>query len=97
MEWEIADDDLRRLYSDKRFSGGYSEAVVKAFRKRVQFIAAAQDERDRYAMKSFHFEKLQGREPQRSIRLNRQWRLIVELIEEGERKSVRIVGIEDYH
>lgn len=95
MDWEIADDDLQRIYTDKRFSGEYSEAVIKAFRNRVQFIDAARDERDLDAMKSCHFEKLRGREPQRSIRLNKQWRLIVELIEQGERKRVRIVGIED--
>jgi plasmid maintenance system killer protein len=65
--------------------------------KCVQVIDNATDERDLYAMKSLHFEKLQGREPQRSMRLNRQWRVIVELEESGARKKVRIIGIEDYH
>jgi proteic killer suppression protein len=44
-----------------------------------------------------HFEKLQGRESERSIRLNSQWRLIVELAGEADRKTVRILGVEDYH
>jgi len=44
------------------------------------------------------FEKLKGaRSHQRSIRMNDQWRLILQLEEEGEAKTVLIVSIEDYH
>jgi toxin HigB-1 len=43
------------------------------------------------------YEKLRGREGQYSMRLNDQWRLIVELHGEPPRKTVFIVGIEDYH
>jgi proteic killer suppression protein len=45
-------------------------------------IAAAADERDFYALKSLHFEKLEGKlgkEGKRSMRLTKQWRLIVSL------------------
>ena len=91
------DETLKRLYVEPRFTAGYSPAIVKAFRKRIQFIRGAQDERDLYAWKSLHFEKLQGREPERSIRLNSQWRLIVELAGEADRKTIRILGVEDYH
>ena len=48
------------------------------FRKRMWFLRQSADERDLYAMKSLHFEKLQGdRRHQRSIRLNDQYRLIL--------------------
>ena len=97
MEWEILDDELADMYTNKRYGGRASQAIVKAFRKCMQVIDNAMDERDLYAMKSLHFEKLQGREPQRSMRLNRQWRLIIELDETGARKKVRVIGIEDYH
>ena len=97
MEWEILDDELTDKYTNKRYGGRYSQAIVKAFRKCMQVIDNAVDERDLYAMKSLHFEKLQGREPERSMRLNRQWRLIVELDESEARKKVRVKGIEDYH
>ena len=98
MEVEFADDDLDRLEIDPKETLGLAQAVVQGFRRRMQAIRAASDERDLYAMKSLHFEKLQGsRSCQRSMRINKQWRLIVELVEEGRRKKIRVVGIEDYH
>ena len=75
-----------------------SEAVTAAFRKRMQLIRAANDERDFYAMRSLRFEKLQGnRSHQHSMRLNDQFRLIVEYEGFGRDKTIVIVGIEDYH
>jgi proteic killer suppression protein len=72
--------------------------VEKAFRKRVQAIAAATDERDLYVMKSHRFEKLKGdREHQHSIRLNDQFRLILEIRKGNPKNVIVIVGIEDYH
>jgi len=72
--------------------------IVKAFRKWMWFIRQAMDERDLYQAKGQHFEKLKGsRSHQRSMRLNKQWRLILELIEGTPKKTVRVIGIEDYH
>ena len=49
-------------------------------------------------MKSWHLERLKGnRKHQHSIRLNRQWRLIVEFTGKGANTEIVIVGIEDYH
>jgi toxin HigB-1 len=49
-------------------------------------------------MKSLHFEKLKGsRDHQHSMRLNDQWRLIVELDGKAPNKTVVVIGIEDYH
>lgn len=77
---------------------GYPPEAVKAFRKRMQFIRAATDERDLRAMKSLRFEKLKGaRSHQHSVRLNDQWRLVFELEAHGTTKSLVIVDIEDYH
>ena len=98
MEVEFADDDLDRLEVDPRFTAGLQEGVFKAYRKVMQIIRAAPDERDFYALKGLHFEKLQGnRSHQRSMRLNDRWRLIVELRGSAPSKKVRVVGIEDYH
>ncbi len=98
MEVEFADDDCDRLETDPTFNAGHSRAVVKSFRKRIQAIRAARDERTFYGMKSLHYEKLLGdRSHQRSMRLNRKWRLILELRKSPERTVVFIVGIEDYH
>ncbi len=98
MDVEFADEDLDRLETDLQFNGGFSREIVKAFRKKIQLIRAAPDERTFYAMKSLHFEKLQGaRDHQRSIRLNDQWRLILEIVDSSPKNRMRIVKIEDYH
>ena len=98
LEVRFQDASLDRLETDTSATGGHSPGVVKAFRKRMQFIRAARDERVFYEWKSLHFEKLKGdRGHQHSIRLNDQWRLIIEFEGEAPNKSIVIVGIEDYH
>lgn len=98
MEVEFSDSNLDRLETDPRFTGEFSAAVVSAFRRRMQMIRSAQDERDFYALKALHFEKLKGkRSHQHSMRLNDQWRLILEFKGKSPDKLVVIVSIEDYH
>ena len=98
MEVEFDDENLDRLETDARFMGGFSAALVYLFRRRMQTIRSAPDERDLYALKSLHFEKLKGqRSHQHSIRLNDQWRLILELKGKAPNKTIVIVAIEDYH
>jgi proteic killer suppression protein len=47
----------------------------------MQTIRAAPDERVFYQLKSLHFEELLGnRSHQHSMRLNDQWRLIIEFV-----------------
>lgn len=98
MEVQFADDDLRRLEGELGFYAGFASEAVRGFRKVMQIIRAAVDERDLYAMKSLRFEKLKGdRVHQRSLRLNDQWRLIVEIIPATPKNIVTIISIEDYH
>ena len=98
MEVRFNDDTLDRLEIDLAFDGGYGRTVVKGFRKVMQSIRTAKNERDLYQMKSLRFEKLKGdRSHERSLRINDQWRLIIQ-IESGIPKNIVIVtGIEDYH
>lgn len=98
MEVEFDDPDLDRLEVDASFTAGLAQPIVRGFRKVLQAIRAATDERDLYRLKGLRFEKLKGsRQYQHSLRINRQWRLIVELRGEGRAKRIGIVGIEDYH
>ena len=77
MDVTFKDQSLDRLETDASYSAGFGGAVVKAYRKAMQHIRAATDERTLYARRSFRFEKLSGdREGQFSMRLNDQWRLI---------------------
>jgi toxin HigB-1 len=97
MEIEFTDDDLDRLEKDPE-AAGYSEAIVKAYRKRIQAIRAAKDERDLYAIRGNRFEKLKGdRAHQHSMRLNDQMRLILEIKQSTPKNIIKIIGIEDYH
>jgi len=98
MEVRFDDADLDRLETDPQFTAGYSREVVRAYRKRMQQIRAFLDERDFYAAKALHFEKLKGnRDGQYSVRLNLQWRLILEIQGAHPCKVVEIVEIVDYH
>jgi proteic killer suppression protein len=96
---EFEDDDLGRLFEDLGFHlARLGPDLTKAFRKTVTFIQAATDERDLYAMKSRHYEKLEGdRAGQHSLRLNDQWRLIVQLRDTEDGKAIDVIEIEDYH
>src|SRR2546428_6900878 len=60
MEVEFKDAGLDRLETDARFTAGYPAGIVSAYRKRLQMIRSAPDERDFYQLKSLHFEKLKG-------------------------------------
>ena len=90
---EFADDDLKRLERDRNFSAGLAVEIVRGFRKAMMSIRAAEDTRDLYRG-GLRTEKLKGpRSHHHSIRLNGQWRLIVEI----DDPKITIVKIEDYH
>lgn len=97
MDVRFADKDIEILEQDDRATSGFSAGIVKAFRKRMQLIRAAPDERDFYALKSLHFEKHQTIPGQYSMRLNNQFRLFLEFEGQPPQKTVVIVGIKDPH
>lgn len=98
MEVEFDDDELDRLETDPQFTAGFAQEIVRAFRKRMQQIRAFRDERDFLNLRSLNFEKLKGkREGQHSVRLNLQWRLILEIRGGHPCKVVGIIEIVDYH
>jgi len=98
MDVSFEDQSLDRLETDAGYSGRFGSALVRAYRRAMQHIRAASDERTFYARKSFHFEKLSGiRAGQFSMRLNDQWRLILKIEGEAPRKTVRVIEIIDYH
>lgn len=98
MQFEFENSELERLYRDPGYFGRWPDEVISKFRQRVGLIDDAQDERDFRELKSLHFEKLKGsRAHQHSLRLNAQWRLILELRRSDAGKLVVIISIEDYH
>jgi toxin HigB-1 len=98
VQVEFKNRDLDRLETDRRFTAGFGSDVVKAFRRRMQAIRAADDERDLAAVRGNNVEKLKGnRSHQYSMRLNDQWRLILEIRKSTPKNSVIVIDIEDYH
>lgn len=99
MRFEFRDDELRRFHAD----GGHSQKrygpdLVRAFRKKVPLLGAISDEPELRHHRALHLEKLKGdREGQSSIRLNEQWRLILELSTDEDGRLIVIVEIVDYH
>jgi len=98
MEVDFDDERLDRLEIDRDYDAGFGREVVRGFRKLMQFIRDAADERDFYALKGLHFEKLEGdRSHERSMKINKKWRLIVEIRGMHPNKRVLVKAIEDYH
>lgn len=98
MDVIFEDDSLRRLEEDPAFDAGFDRSIVRSYRMRIQFIRASNDERAFYNMKSLHYEKLKGTlNGFYSMRLNKQWRLILKYKEGDSGKLVVVVSISDYH
>lgn len=98
METSFSDSDLEEVYLNPRASLNHGHSVDKGFRKKMQILKAAKNETDLREMKSLHYEKLKGdRSHQRSVRINEQWRIVLERIEEHDRIRLVIVSVEDYH
>lgn len=89
---------LEQLYYDGKIDRRYPSEVVDSFFDAIDSIIAAVDERDLYALKGFHFEKLHGkRKEQYSMRLNNQFRLILCKEYDTQGRYLLIISIENYH
>ncbi len=99
MRFEFKKNKIKLLYTEEKNAHKYP-GVVDDFFEVMAIIAAAESEQDLYANKGLRFEKLsgkRGKKNQRSLRLNKQWRLIVVLEKDESGKYILIVDIEDYH
>jgi len=95
----FADDDLQRLAEDVTYvPRRWGADIIKAYRKKVQVLRAASDERDLYAMRSLRLEQLKGnRAGTSSIRLNDQFRLIIKFETDDVGRIVIVIEMVDYH
>lgn len=99
VRFSFEDDDLERLYSDASFRDPrLGLALTKQFRKAMQLIVAAKDDRDLRNYRGLRLEKLDGkRQGQHSVRLNDQFRLILRFGTDDDGRLVTIVELTDYH
>lgn len=97
MEIEFQDSELERLAFE---ASCVIEplALMKGYRKRINQIIQAPNRQALYAFKSLRLEKLIGkRKGQHSMRINDQYRLIIEFRQKNKHEKVVIINIEDYH
>ena len=99
MRITFEDDVLRRLADDPDFNPKqWGRDVIRAYRKKLQLLDAAQDERDLRAVKSLRLEKLEGnRAGTSSIRLNDQYRLILRFTTDASGRVAVVLELVDYH
>lgn len=99
MRFRFEDEDLEQLYVDGSFHHPrVGPELTKQFRKVMQFIGAAVDDRDLRNYRGLRFEKLDGdRKGQHSVRLNHQFRLILRLTTDGDQRVVTVLELTDYH
>jgi toxin HigB-1 len=69
----------------------FQKSLIERYKNRIALLESIEKITDLYSFKSLHFEKLKGnRTRQSSIRLNDQYRLIIEQVNEGEIKILII-------
>lgn len=100
MRFEFANKKIQELYTEEKGAKKYPPAVVNRFFEVVANIEAAKDEQDLRNIKGLRYEKLKGQRGkagERSIRLNKQFRLIVRIEKDDDGRLLIIIDIEDYH
>jgi len=98
VRFDFKSRQLRLLYTENKNAHHYPAGVVDAFFEVITIIRAAKNENDLRALKGLHFEKLSGeRAGQYSMRINKQYRLIITIEEDDYEKLIWVIQIEDYH
>ena len=98
MEVRFAHPILASIESDDPPLDRYSVPVIMSARRRINFLRAATSERDLRNWQSLHYEELLGdREGQQSIHLNKTWRLIFCLDENGSHPVITLLEISNPH
>jgi toxin HigB-1 len=97
MRIEFADDHLARICTADAHKLGLPIAVIRAAQRKLVLLEQAPDERTLRGWKSLNYKKLNGRENQRTIRVNDQYRIVFELIEDERPPAIRILAIDDTH
>jgi toxin HigB-1 len=89
----------RDLYSSDKGAQHYPGGVVDSFFEAMAAIESAKDERDLRKLNSFHFKKLEGgpgKRGEHSLRLNRQYRLILVIKKDDNGKYLEILEIDKH-
>jgi proteic killer suppression protein len=99
VRFSFKTNKLKALHEQEKDAHKYPN-IVDDFFEVMDIIEDVQNSRELYAFKSLRFEKLEGKRGkagQRSLRLNKQYRLIVILKTDQQGEYLEILDIEDYH
>lgn len=93
--------ELKQLFlipvDDIKFKLPFQKSIVQQYKNRITLLESIEKITDLYSFKSLHFEKLKGEKTgQSSIRLNDQYRLIIEQITD-EVVKILIVEISKHY
>lgn len=98
LEVEHADADLARVEVDPDFTGGLTKPLVKQYRIVMSLIRIVSDPGQLHQFPSRRFKKLKGkRKHEHSLRLDKKWRLIVELSGKTPNRRILIKAIENHY
>lgn len=100
MDFRLKSDKLKLLYTQEEGAHRYPAAVIKGFFHVMSLIKSMPNEGDLYSFKSLHYEKLKGargKQGERSLRLNDQWRLIIKLETDPRGKAILVLEIGDHY
>lgn len=99
MRIAFEDDELRRMAEDAAYAPKrWGPDLIKAYRQKIHKLHAASDERDLRAMRSLRMEQLRGnRAGTSSIRINKQFRLIIRFRTDDDGRVVTVIEMVDYH
>ncbi len=82
---------------DIKFKLPFQKSIVQQYKNRIALLKSIEKISDLYSFKSLHFEKLKGEKTgQLSLRLNDQYRLIIEQITD-EVVKILIVEISKHY
>lgn len=96
MKYHFSNKKLEQLYStgkSKKYK--LDKNIIKDFIWLVGVIDAAKDIHDFWNQPALNFEKLKGFKKRYSFRINRKYRLEVDIDWENEEQTVGIVGIDE--
>ena len=91
MDVEFRDKTLALIETDRAAETRLPISVINSLRQKLVVIRAAPDERTLRNWKSLHYEKMEGDE--RSIRINKQFRLIFTLNIECKPNKMTILRV----
>lgn len=97
MVIEFQDARVALVETNRAAESRYPIEVINSLRQKLVVIRAAPDERTLRNWRSLHYEKLERPGDQRSIRINKQWRLVFTIDTKSRPNRITVLGVEDYH